>query len=167
MGKQLRKAIRAIYGLLIPALIVLVPAAGFIMNFFGPAYGALATETFRILALTALVGSCNYLVDSMLIARDRSGAYLFMNGANALLVLVCVGFLLPRGLAWGAVGWAIGQAASLALGIVVVVLGRTGQHRRRRGQAADAPAQNRSAGICPGGGRIPSGAGPRRGSVTG
>jgi O-antigen/teichoic acid export membrane protein len=131
--------------LLIPALIVLVPAAGFIMNFFGPAYGALATETFRILALTSLVGSCNYLVDSMLIARDRSGAYLFMNGANALLVLVCVGFLLHRGLAWGAVGWAIGQAASLALGLVVVALGRTGQHRRRRGQSADPePAQHQS-----------------------
>jgi Na+-driven multidrug efflux pump len=110
------------------------------MNFFGPAYGALATETFRILALTSLVGSCNYLVDSMLIARDRSGAYLFMNGANALLVLVCVGFLLHRGLAWGAVGWAIGQAASLALGLVVVAFGGTGQHRRRRGQAADAEA---------------------------
>jgi len=130
MGTQLRKAIRAIYALLLPALLALVPSASLIMSVFGATYEAQASNCLRILALTALVGSGNYLVDSMLIARDRSGAYLFMNGVNAALVLGCVGVLLKHGLTWGAIGWALAQAVSFVLALIVVVMGRTGRHRR-------------------------------------
>lgn len=130
MGGQLRKAIRAIYGLLVPALLVLVVAAPLIMRVFGTSYAAQATSCLRILALTALLTGGTYLVDSMLIARDRTGAYLFMNGANAALVLGCVGLMLHRGLTGGAEGWALAQGASLLLGLGVVATGKTGRHRR-------------------------------------
>ena len=130
MGGQLRKAIRAIYGLLIPALLVMVVAAPLIMRIFGATYAAQGTNCLRILALSALLTGGTYLVDSMLIARDRTGAYLFMNGANAVLVLGCVGVALQHGITGGAVGWALGQGASLLLGLGVVVTGKTGRHRR-------------------------------------
>ena len=66
--------------------------------------------------------------DSLLIARDRMTAYIFMNAANAALVLGGVAFLLPRGLTAGAVGWALGQGLSLLLGLLVVAIGKPGRH---------------------------------------
>jgi O-antigen/teichoic acid export membrane protein len=145
MGGQLRKAIRAIYGLLLPALVVLVVAAPLIMRIFGASYAAQATSCLRILALTALLTGGTYLVDSMLIARDRTGAYLFMNGANAALVLGCVGVALHHGLTSGAEGWAIAQGASLLLGLGVVVAGKTGRHRRGEEARPDTAAETASA----------------------
>jgi O-antigen/teichoic acid export membrane protein len=130
MGGQLRKAIRVICVLLLPALIITVAGAPFIMGIFGASYSVAGTSSLRILSLTALPMSGNYLVDSMLIARDRSVAYLFMNGANAALVLGCVGVLLHHGLVGGSQGWALAQSASLLLGLAVIATGRTGRHRR-------------------------------------
>lgn len=127
---QLRKAVRGVYVLLIPTVIFLASAAPLLLRTFGAAYASAATGTLRVLALSALLMGGTYLVDSLLIARDRIGAYMFMNCANALLVLVFVGLLVPDGLTAAAWGWAAGQGASLALGVLVVATARTGKHRR-------------------------------------
>jgi len=107
LGGQLRKAIRGVYGLLLPALVVVVAGAPLLLRLFGPTYAADATGCLRVLALSALLTGGTYIVDSMLIARDRTGAYVLMNGANVALVLACVGILLPRGLVAVAAGWAL------------------------------------------------------------
>jgi len=130
MGAQVRKALRAIYGLLIPGIVVMVAGAPLIMRIFGASYAAQGSNCLRILALGSLFTGGTYLVDSMLIARDRTGAYLFMNGANAALILGCVGYLLRYGINGGAEGWALGQGVSLLLGLIVVAAGNTGRHRR-------------------------------------
>jgi O-antigen/teichoic acid export membrane protein len=137
MGAQVRKALRAIYGLLIPGILVMVAGAPLIMRVFGASYAAEGSNCLRILALGSLFTGGTYLVDSMLIARDRTGAYLFMNGANAALVLGCVGFLLRYGIDGGAEGWALGQAVSLLLGLIVVAAGNTGRHRVTAARAAE------------------------------
>lgn len=129
LGGQLRKALRAIYGLLVPAVLVFVAAAPLIMRVFGASYAAQASNCLRILALTSLFTGGTYLVDSMLIARDRTGAYLFMNGANAALMLGCVWVMLSHGITGGAEGEALGQGTSLLLGLIVVATGKTGRHR--------------------------------------
>jgi O-antigen/teichoic acid export membrane protein len=123
MRQQATKAIRAIFGLLIPAAAVAVLAAPYIMRTFGSSYEAEGASTLRILCLSTLVMSGNYIIDSLLISRDRSTAYLFMNGANSALVLGCVGALLRHGVVGGAEGWALGQSASLVLGLLVMALG--------------------------------------------
>jgi O-antigen/teichoic acid export membrane protein len=130
MGSQLRKALRAIYGLLVPGILVFVAAAPLIMRVFGASYAAQGSNCLRILALSSLFTGGTYLVDSMLIARDRTGAYLFMNGVNAALILGCVGFMLRNGIDGGAEGWALGQGVSLLLGLIAVATGKTGRHRR-------------------------------------
>jgi hypothetical protein len=130
MGAQVRKALRAIYGLLIPGVVVMVAGAPLIMRIFGASYAAQGSNCLRIMALGSLFTGGTYLVDSMLIARDRTGAYLFMNGANAALILGCVGYLLRYGINGGAEGWALGQGVSLLLGLIVVAVGNTGRHRR-------------------------------------
>lgn len=131
LGQQLRKALRGVYGLLLPAVVVTVAAAPLLLSIFGAAYATAATGCLRIFALSTLLTGGTYLVDSLLIARDRITAYVFINGANAALVLGCVGILLPRGITAGAGGWALAQGLSLLLGLVLLAMGRAGRHHSR------------------------------------
>lgn len=114
------KAARAVYGLLIPCALVLALVAPWVLRLFGEQYSAGATDTLRLLAAGCLATGGTYLIDAVLTSRDRISAYVFMNAANTVLVLVAVGLLLGRGLAWGAAGWAIAQGLSLLLGLVVL-----------------------------------------------
>ncbi len=129
LGVQLRKALRGTYGLLLPPLVLLAVGAPFALRLFGAAYASAATACLRVLLLSAVFTGGTYLVDSILIARDRIAAYTLMNGANAALVLGCVAVLLPHGLTAGAWGWTAAQGLSLLLGTVVIATGRSGRHR--------------------------------------
>ena len=118
---QLTKSIKAIYAMLLPAVTIMLIAAPYALRLFGDAYANSAADCLRLLAVGALLTGGTYLVDSALIARDRTGAYIFMNAVNAALVLTTVGCLLPLGLTAGAIGWVTAQAASLVIGAAVVV----------------------------------------------
>jgi O-antigen/teichoic acid export membrane protein len=128
IGKQLRKALRGIYGLLLPAMVLLIAAAPLVLRIFGSSYAAAGTGCLRILALSGLPMGGTYLVDSLLIARDRMSAYVFINGANAALVLGFVAILVPRGITAAASGWTLAQVASLLIGLGILAMGRTGRH---------------------------------------
>jgi O-antigen/teichoic acid export membrane protein len=130
LGRQLRKALRGVYALLLPAQVVTILGAPLLLHIFGTAYATAATGCLRVLALSTLLTGGTYLVDSMLIARDRTAAYTFINGANAVLVLGGVGLLVRRGLTAAACGWALGQGLSLVLGLVVLATGRAGRHHQ-------------------------------------
>ncbi len=132
LGGQLRKAIRGVYGLVLPAVLVVVAAAPLLLRLFGAAYVP-ATACLRVLALSALLTGGTYLVNSLLIARDRTRAYVFMNGANAALVVGFVAAALPRGLTAAAVAWALAQGLSLLLGLAVLATGRLGRHHSMAG----------------------------------
>jgi O-antigen/teichoic acid export membrane protein len=140
LGRQLTKAIRGVYGLLIPALLIALAGAPLLLRLFGSQYSIAATGCLRVLALSTLFTGGTYLVDSLLVARDRTGAYIFMNAANAVLVLGCVGFLLPRGLTAAAGGWALGQGTSLVLGLLTLTVGRSGKHHPRENSGPPAGA---------------------------
>jgi O-antigen/teichoic acid export membrane protein/glycosyltransferase involved in cell wall biosynthesis len=120
LRRYLRKALLGIYGLLVPAAAVIVLGAPYILGVFGASYAANATGTLRVLGLAALVTGGNYLIDTILVSRDRSGAYVFMNGANAALVLALVAVALPHGLTAAALAWTLAQALSLLLGAAVL-----------------------------------------------
>ena len=130
LSEQLRKAIKAIAAILLPMLSLIVLAAPLIMGLFGASYSAEGTSALRVLSLATLVTAGNYLVDSILIARDRGGAYLFMNAANACLVLGLVGVLGGKGLTGAAIGYAVAQAASLLVGLAVVTTGAPRQQEQ-------------------------------------
>ncbi len=132
MREQLVRAVRGVYGLLLPAVIVVVAAAPLLLSLFGAAYAAAATGCLRVLALGTLVTGGTYLVDSLLIARDRKGAYVFINGVNAFLVLGFVALLLPHGLTAAAAGWALAQGLSFLIGLAVLAVGDRDRRRRRR-----------------------------------
>ena len=62
LWRQLRKAILGVYALLLPAIVIVIAAAPFILRLFGAAYAAAATGCLRILALSALFLGGTYLV---------------------------------------------------------------------------------------------------------
>lgn len=133
LGRQLRKARYAVYGLLLPSIAFVLVAAPLVLRLFGRAYASEATGCLRLLALSALPAGGTYLVDSILIARDRTAAYTLMQVWNAALILGGVGILLPYGLTAAAGGLALGQFLTLALGLLVVATGRAGRHHTRVG----------------------------------
>ena len=132
--KLLRQSLRGVYALLIPAVIVVVAAAPYLLDLFGSSYSRAGTGCLRVLAASALLTGGTYLVDSVLIASDRIMAYVFINGVNAALVLTLVALLLPHGLTAAATGWALAQALSLATGLILLAAGRSGRHRHGRAQ---------------------------------
>jgi Glycosyl hydrolase family 26 len=132
LREQLARAVRGVYGLLLPALVIVVAAAPLLLSLFGAAYASAATGCLRVLALSTLLTGGTYLIDSLLIARDRKAAYVFINGVNAFLVLGCVGVLLPRGLTAAAVGWALAQGLSLMIGLAILAGGGAGRPWRTR-----------------------------------
>ena len=129
---QLVRAVRGVYALLLPAVIVVVAAAPLLLSLFGAAYASAATGCLRVLALGTLLTGGTYLIDSLLIARDRKGAYVFINGVNAFLVLGCVAILLPHGLTAAAAGWALAQGLSFLIGLAVLAVCGRDRRRRRR-----------------------------------
>jgi O-antigen/teichoic acid export membrane protein len=137
LGRQFRKALRTVYGILLPCLALLLATAPFVLRFFGPAYVADSTGCLRVLALSSIPAGGTYLIDSLLTARDRTAAYTFMQIANAALVLGFVGALLPRGLTAAASGLALAQVVTLLLGLLVLATGRLGRHHSRA--AAESP----------------------------
>jgi O-antigen/teichoic acid export membrane protein len=141
LGRQFRKALRAVYGLLLPSLVLVLALAPAILRLFGRAYEADATGCLRVLSLSALAAGGTYLVDSLLIARDRRLAYAFMQIANAILVLGSVGILLPRGLTVAAVGWDFAQCLTLALGLCILAAGRSGRHHPKAADQIIAQAE--------------------------
>jgi O-antigen/teichoic acid export membrane protein len=134
-SKLLRQSLRGVYLLLVPAAAVVAVGAPWLLDLFGASYSAAATGCLRVLAVGTLLSGGTYLIDSVLVASDRMVAYVFINGANAALVLALVGVLLPHGLTAAALGWVIAQAISLVIGVILVTFGQAGRHRR--GQASD------------------------------
>lgn len=132
------KALRHVYSLLVPVVLLLVLAAPLVLRLFGDAYARGASSCLQLLALGALATGCTYLIDAILAARDRMRAYILMNAANAAAVLVLVGLLLPYGLTAAAAGWALAQTASVLVGLVV--LRASGVWRSRAARPSGATA---------------------------
>ena len=124
-----RKALRGMYMLLLPASAFVIAFGPFMLRIFGASYASADAGCVRVLALSALPMAGNYLVDSLLLVRDRIGAYVFMNGVNAALVLGGVALLLPYGLTGAAAGLDAGSGA----------VSSAGAGRARDGQEGTAP----------------------------
>ena len=120
-GAQLAKALKWVYGLLLPAVVVVLVAAPLVLRVFGLTYAAAGTTSLRFLALSTIFTGGTYLLESVLIARDRMPAYIFVNGANAVLAIGFVAALLSRGLTAAAFGWAVARGLSLLLAVFVVI----------------------------------------------
>lgn len=132
---QLTKAFRAVYGVLVPVVLVGFLLAPLVLALYGDGYAA-AADTLRLLLLSGVFVGATYLIDAILLGTDRVQAYLVVNVLNTVLVLGLVGVLVVHGLTAGAVGWVVAQAVSALAGAAVLASGRV---RRRSRSRPDAP----------------------------
>jgi len=129
-----RKALRHVYVLLTPAIALGVLVGPQLLRVFGQNYADAGAACLQLLCLSAFASGCTYLIDAILLARDRMMGYFIINAANAALVLVFVGLALPRGITAAAGAWFVAQTLSVVLG--VLVLRMTGVWRTPRSRPA-------------------------------
>ncbi len=142
--RQIRKAARATYLLLTPAVAVVLVSGSLLLQAFGHSYASGGAACLRWLALGALVAGANYLVDVIVNSRGHAGSYLFLNASNAVLVLGSVAVAAPHGLAAVGVGWLVAQSLS-----VIVALGYLQLSRASETPAIDLSAPPASAPAAP------------------
>ncbi|PPK67349.1 glycosyltransferase [Actinokineospora auranticolor] len=118
LAARRRKAMKAVFALLTPGVVVLVAIAPVLLSVFGPEYVAATTAT-RVLAVGALVSATAYVIDAALIAQNRKVAFVAVNGVNALLVVVAVVLTAHHGLTAVALGWAGAQVVSVLVALAV------------------------------------------------
>ncbi len=130
--RMARGALRAIYCVMVPAIVILIVGAPFVLSIFGREYTRAGTSALRWMAMAGIFASFNYVADAVLIARSRVAAYTLLNIAGTVcafgfpIVGLVTGFTThsthgaPTSLTGFGVGWFLGQAgyavsATLAL----------------------------------------------------
>jgi len=86
-----------------------------LLALFGSSYGATGSTLLKLLALSALLATGNYLADTLLLLRGYTHHYLFVNIAGTIAICLLSWFTAPHGaiaLGWG---WVAGQAAYSAV----------------------------------------------------
>jgi O-antigen/teichoic acid export membrane protein len=113
IGKFIKQALFAMYGLLIPLSIAVFVLAPYILRVFGPNYGA-AEHLLRLMTLFALVGVANFITGSILSLYKKVLYLTFTNVVNALIVIIyALGF--AHSINGVAVGWILGEVANFVL----------------------------------------------------
>lgn len=119
----LRSALKAIYVLTVPLVVLLILAAPVLLGvFFGHQYATHATGMLRVFALSGLLTGMTYVIDTFLLSRQHLFAYIVINAVNAVLVLGLVITLSDDGLTAVGLGWTLGQGASVIAGLTILRL---------------------------------------------
>ena len=121
---QVTTAVKAIYALLAPACLLMIVCAPLIMSVLGQQYETHATGALRAMAAGSLFLGATYVIDSILTAVDRMRAYFAINAINSLLVLTLAALAADHGLTNVAIGWAVAQGLSAAIGLAILAAPR-------------------------------------------
>jgi O-antigen/teichoic acid export membrane protein len=105
-----RKAFKHTYVLLVPAVLVLVTAAPWILRVFGQRYAAEGTTDLRLLALAALpYAVLSLTISELRVCRRVAAVFCVLFAACALLLLLSYLLLEAMGITGVGVGWLVGQ----------------------------------------------------------
>ena len=110
LGRQARRALRAIYIVLVPSILLLVVAARPVLSVFGRDYADAGTTALRLLALSGVFAGFNYVADTVLNARRDMAQYVFVNVVGSVSAIAGPVLLVGHGLAGVGLGWLLGQA---------------------------------------------------------
>jgi O-antigen/teichoic acid export membrane protein len=129
-----RRTLRGIYGLLVPAILVLVVLARPLLSIFGTAYAENGTRCLQLLALSGFFAGFSYVADTILNARKRVAGFVLV---NVLGTICAVGFpiaLLSHGLTGIGFGWLLGQIGYFAVAAAALMWDRPVVSRPRPGR---------------------------------
>lgn len=122
---QVRKAIRIIFLLLVPAIIITILVGKYVLLFFGQNYAEGGFSLLVILAISGVFVSINAVYSAILRVRKEIGKIVLANLVGAVITLVLSYFLILYGKGLQGVGyaWLIGQI--LILGVYLLSYRRT------------------------------------------
>jgi len=110
LGVELRRSLKLVVLLLIPAIIAVFLLGDKILLLFGREYSTEGTQLLWLLAVAALPASINLLYLGKIRVERKLKEILFLTGGIALGTLVISYLLLPRiGILGGGVGWLASQ----------------------------------------------------------
>ena len=121
--EHLRKGLKIISGLMIPAVVLMVIFCPFILNFFGHEYRGGATTILRLLSLSGLAVMLYSFLGAVFKQTKNLKAILLMTTTNAV-VIIGLSLILVRSYGLVGIGWAwlVGTVAATALGYLALVL---------------------------------------------
>jgi O-antigen/teichoic acid export membrane protein len=131
LRRHTRRALRGIYALLIPSIVLLVVLARPLLSLFGSDYADAGTRCLQLLALSSVLAGFNYVADTVLNARKRVNAYVFVNIVGAGFATVLPVAFVGHGLTGVGFGWLLGQVGYCAVATAALGWGRSQRGRRR------------------------------------
>ena len=121
LGRHARRTMRAIYVVLIPAIVFLVVFARPLLSIFGEDYADAGTRCLQLLALSGVFAGFNYVADTILNAQRRVRAYVFVNLVGSVFAIGFPIALLGFGLTGVGFGWLLGQLGYAVVALVALV----------------------------------------------
>jgi O-antigen/teichoic acid export membrane protein/glycosyltransferase involved in cell wall biosynthesis len=132
-------ALKAIYGLLFPSVLVLAVVAPWLLGLLGHPYAVHAGNALRAMAVGSLFLGATYIIDSILTAMDRMRGYFVINVINSALVVGLVAVFARSGLTAIALTWDVAQGLSVFFGLAVLFGPRLMQQGRVKPQPVTGP----------------------------
>lgn len=129
LKKHFIKAVKIIYFLLIPAILLIVLFGNIILNFFGKSYADESFIFLRIIGISAIFMPISSLGNSLLKIRHQIKELIITNILSAIFVLGFSILFIQFGLAGIGWGWLVGQVIVACL--YIFVLGRKRLFSRR------------------------------------
>ena len=117
------KALKSIYVLAVPAVLVLILLSSFILGIFGHRYSVNGTTCLRLMSFSVLFSCANYVGDTFLLAKQRIRTYFAVNFLGTVAVLFWI-LLLGTSPTGAGEGWLAGQISYLLISAVGLTLTR-------------------------------------------
>jgi len=120
LKSHLRKAIKIISIIIIPAIIITAFSGKYILLAFGKDYSSEGLNFLRLLAISGIFVSINYLSGTILRIKHKIKALISINLFSAILILGLSYLFLTRGLLGIGFAWIIGQGlvSLVSLGVI-------------------------------------------------
>ncbi len=118
IATHLKKSIKTIFVLLIPAIICVNLVGKYVLLAFGKGYSHEGLIVLHLLTIGSIFVSCNIVVDTLLNITHHHKAYVFMNVFNAASIIISCTLLALLGLRGIGYGWIIGQGISSILYLI-------------------------------------------------
>lgn len=110
---QLRNAVKHLFRLLVPAVLMLIVFGWFALRIYGQEYASNGYLPLVILATAGLFVGVNWLGDTWLIITKKMNSYIAMNAFNSILVVFFVLIISKHGLVATSLAWLAAQITTM------------------------------------------------------
>jgi O-antigen/teichoic acid export membrane protein len=119
---QIKKSIKIIFPLLIPAIIFIIIFGKYLLLFFGKSYSSEGFKFLQLIALSSMFVGINYIFATLLRVKKKIKSLIIISIISALLILGLSWMLIDKGLLGIGYAYLIGQA--IIVGVYLIFFRR-------------------------------------------